>query len=85
MDRFSRACQDFGLTISQKKTHVMGQDTDSPPDIKIGDQQLDVVHKFMYLGSTISDSLSMNTELDKRITKAATTMARLNRRVRTKS
>ena len=81
MDRFSRACQDFGLTISEKKTQVMGQDTDSPPDIKIGDQLLDVVNDFVYLGSTISDSLSLDSELDKRIGKAATTMAKLNKRV----
>lgn len=81
MDRFSEACQDFGLTISQKKTQVMGQDTDSPPDIRLADQTLEVVHDFVYLGSTISDSLSLDTELDKRIGKATTTMARLNKRV----
>ena len=27
MDRFSQACKDFGLTISLKKTNVLGQDT----------------------------------------------------------
>ena len=30
MTRFSDACQDFGLTISLKKTQVMGQDTTPP-------------------------------------------------------
>ena len=30
MTRFSDACQDFGFTISLKKTQVMGQDVDSP-------------------------------------------------------
>ena len=80
MTRFSNACQDFGLTISLKKTQVMGQDVDSPPAISINDQELDVVH-FVYLGSTISDTLSLGAELNKRIGKAATTMTRLTKKV----
>ena len=64
MDRFSNSCNAFGLTISQKKTQVMGQGTSSPPDIRLCDQPLEVVHDFVYLGSTISDSLSLDTELD---------------------
>ena len=31
MDYFSQACKDFGLTISLKKTNVLGQDTEAPP------------------------------------------------------
>lgn len=46
MDSFSQACKDFGLTISLKKTTVLGQDTVSPPVITIDDYQLDVVHQF---------------------------------------
>ncbi|XP_067668417.1 uncharacterized protein [Haliotis asinina] len=67
-------CQDFGLTISRMKTQVMGQDTDSPTDIKLGDHQKDVVHDFVYLGSTISDSLYLDAGQDKCISKAATTV-----------
>ncbi|XP_060549441.1 uncharacterized protein LOC117675134 [Pantherophis guttatus] len=81
MDSFSKACQDFGLTISLKKTQVMGQDVDSPPCITISAQELEVVHDFVYLGSTISDTLSLDTELNKRIGKAATTFSRLTKRV----
>ncbi|KAL8591855.1 hypothetical protein ACOMHN_044351 [Nucella lapillus] len=77
MTRFSDACQDFGLTISLKMTQVMGQDVDSPPAISINEHELDVVHDFVYLGSTISDTLSLDAELNKRIGKAATTMTRL--------
>ena len=51
MTRFSDACQDFGLTISLKKTQVMGQDTDSPPAISINDHEPGVIHEFVYLGS----------------------------------
>lgn len=35
MNRFSKACQGFGLTISLRKTQVMAQDMDSPPNIAI--------------------------------------------------
>ena len=72
MNHFSKACQDFGLTISLKKTQVMGQGEDSPPSITISTQELEVVHDFVYLGSTISDTLSLDVELDKCIGKAAT-------------
>ena len=78
--RFSDACQDFGLTISLKKTQVMGQDTDSAPAISINDHELDVIHDFVYLGSAISDTLSLDAELNRRISKAATTMTRLTKK-----
>ena len=81
MNRFSQACKDFGLTISLKKTNVMEQDTEDSPVIAIDNYELDVVHQFTYLGSTISDNLSLETEIDRRIGKAATTLSRLTKRV----
>ena len=81
MNRFSQACKDFGLTISLKKTNILGQDTPSTPAITIDDYELEVVHQFTYLGSCITDNLSLDTELDKRIGKASTTLARLTKRV----
>ena len=48
-DHFSRVCKDFGLTISLKKTNVMGQDTMELPAITIDDYELDVVEQFTYL------------------------------------
>ena len=79
MDRFSQACKDFGLTISLKKTKVLGQDTMELP--LFDDYELDVVEHFTYLGSTITDNLSLDTEIHKRSEKAATTFARLTSRV----
>ncbi|KAL6458375.1 hypothetical protein MHYP_G00336050 [Metynnis hypsauchen] len=38
--RFSQACKDFGLTISLKKTNVLGQDVDTPPVITIDNYEL---------------------------------------------
>ncbi|PFX13050.1 hypothetical protein AWC38_SpisGene22909 [Stylophora pistillata] len=81
MDRFSQPCEDFGLTISLKQTNVLGQDVNTPPVITIDNYQLEVVHEFSYLGSTIPDNLSLDTELDKRIGKAATTLGRLTSHV----
>ena len=81
MDRISHAYHDFGLTISLKKTNVLGQDVDTSPVITIDNYQLEVVHKFTYLGSTITDNLSLDAELNKRIGKAATTVGRLATRV----
>ena len=81
MDCFSQACKNFGLTISLKKTNVLGQGIETPPTITINDYELDVVCHFTYLGSTVTDTLSLDVELDKRIGKAATTLARLTTRV----
>ena len=81
MDCFSQACKDFGLTISLKKTNVLGQDIPAPPVITINDYEFKVIHQFTYLGSTINDNLSFDPEIDKRIGKAATTLACLTSRV----
>ena len=54
-----------------------------PPVITIDDYELDTVHQFTYLGSTITDNLSPNTDIDKRIGKASTTFARLSKHVQT--
>ena len=81
MDRFSVACKDFGLTISLKKTNVMMQGSESQPNITIDNYQLENVDQFTYLGSTLCSNLSLDSEIDKRIGKAATTYARLTSRV----
>ena len=75
MDFFSQACKDFGLTISQKKKNVLEQDTEALPAITTDDYELDAICQFTYLGFTISDNLSLEAEIDKRIGKAASTLA----------
>ena len=55
----------------------MGQGMDSPPSITISTQELEVVHDFVYLGSTIFNTLDV--ELDKRIGKAAIMFSRLTK------
>ena len=81
MDCFSQACKYFGLTISLKKTNILGQDTEALPVITIDNYELDVVCQFTYLGSTITDKLSLDAEIDKRIGKTASTIALLMARV----
>ena len=81
MQSFTVTCEDFGLTVSLSKTQVMGQDVDAPPSISIHEYELKAVHEFAYLGSTVTHSLSLETELNKRIGKAASTLSRLTKRV----
>ena len=81
MAKFSDACNFFSLTISQKKTQVMGQATPAPPCITINEEELKVVHQFQYLGFTTTDTLLLDVELSKCIGKSSTTLSKLTKRV----
>ena len=81
MNRLSAACKKFGLIISLQKTKILSQGSSVEPTIKIDNYELDVVKDFPYLGSTISESLSLDSEISKRIGKAAGTLSRLTDRV----
>ena len=78
IDKFADACKEFGLTISIKKTNIMGQDVHNAPSININEHILDTVQDFTYLGSTITSNLST----DVKIGKASSAMSRLTNRVR---
>ena len=52
-----------------------------PPSIYIEDKKIGVTGSFTYLGSTITSSLSLDAEIDKRVAKATAVMYRLRRRV----
>ena len=79
LDRFSEACRHFGLTIGLAEIQVMGQDIKEIPLLFIHNYKLEVVHEFVYLESTITDNLSINSELNKQIGKAAMTLSRLTK------
>lgn len=81
MDRFAQACQDFSLTISLKKTKAMGQGTETPSSIIINNYTLEAGSTFTYLGSTITNNLSLDAEISSRIGKAASTFGKLTARV----
>ena len=48
LDHFSDACGHFGLTIGLAKTQVMGQDINEIPSLFIHNNNLEVVHEFVY-------------------------------------
>jgi hypothetical protein len=42
----------------------MGQNVEKPPKITISNYVIEVVHQFTYLGSTITDILSLEAEIN---------------------
>ena len=80
VNRFAHACREFGLSL--KKTNVIARDASQVPSVKINDYTLEVIEYFTYLGSNISNNLSLDTEINRRIGKAACTMAMLTKKVR---
>ena len=85
VDMFSEACNNFGLTISTKKTEVMHQPAARnpyvEPNITINGQRLNVVDKFTYLGSTLSRTVLMDDEQNARLAKASAAFGRLDKNV----
>ena len=71
--------QEFALTITIKKTEIITQDAEIPLSIYIDGSNLSMVDNFKYLGSTISSKLSLDVEINARIGKTATVMAKLNK------
>ena len=60
-----------------KPEKVLGQDVSETPAISTGDDTLEMMQEFTYLGSTITSNLSFNVEINKRIGKTASVMPRL--------
>ena len=86
MDCFANAAKCFGLTISLKKTEVMLQPRpgSSPPkpDIFVNDTALNnVVDKFCYLGSVLSQNVEINDDITRRIGAASAEFGRLETRL----
>ena len=75
VDSFSSACDNFGLTISTKKTEVMFQPAPGnpyhEPCISVKGQNLQAVENFTYLGSTFSRTANIDAEINNRISKAS--------------
>ncbi|KAI0222195.1 hypothetical protein LSAT2_026566 [Lamellibrachia satsuma] len=66
--KFSIACPNFGLTISIKKTEVNGQ-------------RLSAVNRFTCLGSTLSQNVTIDDEVNVRIARTSATFGRLHANV----
>ena len=81
VDRLSQTCDDFGLKISLKKTQIMSQGNSSIPNFCIGDHMLEFVKNFVYLRTNINNNLDLENEINSRIEKASSTMARLSKKL----
>ena len=85
VDRFADAAQNFGLTISIKKTEVMYQprpnDAHFDPKVSINGTYIASVKKFCYLGSVMSYNCSLDDEITQRISKASAAFGRLTDRL----
>ena len=85
MDRFASACNNYGLTISTKKTEVMYQPAPGKPPIQpkisVNAQDLKSVDNFTYLGSTLTTSANIDSEINNRTAKASAAFGRLRSNV----
>ena len=85
VDRMLKACDNFQLTISTKKTEVVHQPAPgkpySEPTITVNGQKLQVVDKFTYLGSTLSRAVHIDDEVTARTAKASVVFGRLRTNV----
>ena len=85
VDSMSKACDNFQLTISTKKTEVVHQPAPgkpySEPTITVNGQKLQVVDKFTYLVSTLSRAVHIDDEVTARTGKASVAFGRLRTNV----
>ena len=74
VNHFSRACDNFGFTISTRKTEVMHQPAPRKmyhePHIFVNDEPLKATDSFTYLGSTLSREANIDVEVNNRLSKA---------------
>ena len=81
VDRKSKACDNFQLTINTKKTEVVHQPAPgkpySEPSITVKGQKLQVVDKFAYLGITLSRAVNIDDAVTARPAKASVAFGRL--------
>ena len=84
-NHFVSACNSFGLKIKLKKTVVMYEPAPGSPYIEptifVEGNKLDVVHSFVYLGSTFSERCSLDREISFRIERVSQSFLALNKRV----
>lgn len=82
---FAHACTNFGLNINLEKTVVMYQPAPGTnhivPNIKVNGHRLSLVDKFTYLGSTVSQTATIDDEVNARISKASAAFGRLYKNV----
>ena len=78
VDRMPKACYNFHLTFSTKKTEVVHQPAPGKP---YREPTITVVFKFTYLGSTLSRAVYIDDEVTARTAKASLAFGRLRTNV----
>lgn len=85
MNRFSKACSNLGLTINTEKTEIMYQPapckTYTKPIIKANGVKLNIVNRFTYMGSTLSQNVNIDDGMITRISYTSSTFGRLHTNV----
>ena len=85
MDLFSLAYDAFGLTISTAKTLVMYQPAPgvpyTVPVITVKGQKLNTANKFVYLGSTLSQTATIDEDVALRIARTSAAFGSLRANV----
>ncbi|GFS20263.1 hypothetical protein ElyMa_006895100 [Elysia marginata] len=84
MDSFSTACDNFSLSIRNKKTEVMYQPAPGKPypepTMTVNGVKLAAVDRLTYLGSTLSHNIHIDDENDGHIAKASPASGGYNHR-----
>jgi hypothetical protein len=82
---FAKAAENFGLTISLKKTEVVYQPRPGSqyvkPTVLVGTVQLNAVEQFCYLGSVIAQNGRIDDEINRRISAASGSFGNLEQRL----
>ena len=85
VNHFSRACDNFGFTISTKKTEVMHQPATRKmyhePHIFVNDAPLKATDSFTYLGSTLSIEANIDMEVNNILSIGNSAIGRLRKKV----
>ena len=85
MNHFISACNSFGLKTNLKKTVLKYDPAPGSPYIEpiifIEGNKLDVVHSFVYLGSTFSEGCNLDREISFHIERVSQPFSALNKPV----
>ena len=84
LNKFAASCAAFGLLVSNSKTVVMCQEpvvSEVPHVFSVNGKELKCVDEFCYLGATVTNKVSLETDLNRRIGKAAGCFGQLQKRV----
>ena len=85
VNHFCRACDNFGFTISTKKTEVTHQSAPRKmyhePHIFVNDEPVKATDSFTYLGNTLSREANIDMDVNNRLSKANSASGRLRKKV----